>query len=353
MGSRVKSIAVFPVTEKGATLALRLAGRFEDLVIVPPARLRNGRLMREVRSAFKDFDGLVFICASGIAVRAVAPLLRGKHIDPAIIVMDERGRFVISLLSGHLGGANALAREIAHFLKATPVITTGTDVAGLPCIEDMAQRFDCVIEDFKRIKAVNSAILNGGKVSIVDGDRKRLNALKKAYGKAGVFIFKRRFSLNRPSEANILISSGSTYKMPKEIAKRTLILRPREFVVGIGCKRGVSIREIDAACKRVFKRAGLSMRSIRNLATIDIKADESGLNAFANKLGLKIEYLSAKDLNKKAPSGRPSRFVLENTGAAGVSHPAALISSGAERLWIKKQKEKNVTIALARAPFTS
>ena len=302
-------------------------------------------------SAFADDDSLVFISASGIAVRAIAPCLRGKEFDPGVVVMDETASFVVSLVSGHLGGANVLTKKIAACLGATPVITTATDASGLPCIEDLVERFDFVIEDARKIKIINSAILRRTPVSIIDADRVRLKRMKglKAFGSPGCFGFYR--SVPKNPGPMVFISSAVDYKVPPGLKRRTLVLRPKEFVVGVGCRRGASAAEIGRLIKSVFNETGISTKSIRNLATIDIKMDEQGLLEFARRYALGIEYFKAARLGRiKAPSGS-SAFVKGATGTGAVSEPAALLSSGAKRLWAKKKRSRMATVAVAR--FTS
>ncbi len=348
-----RKIVFFPVTEKGHRLAAGIVEKLGGGVVLSPVEIKDGRLFPAVRRAFRDSDALVFICASGIAVRAIAPLLKGKHLDPAVVVADELGGFVISLLSGHLGGANGLAREIASLTGGVPVITTATDVMGLPCIEDIAGRFSLEIEDVKKIKAVNSAILKGGRIIIVDDEPSRLAGIKKAFGEFRSFSFRKKMPVSlMGTGAVVLITSLTGNK--KKVTARTIELRPREFVVGVGCRRGVTVGEVSDAFYGALKKAGVSPLSVRNLATIDIKKDERGLVGFAKKEGLPIEFFCSEELNriKRPPSG-VSRMVKEKTGAVGVSEPAALLSSGAKRIWLKKTVSKRVTVAIARALFTS
>lgn len=346
-------ITVFPVTERGCLLAERLAGLYPGMAIYRPDELKDGRMARKVKAAFKGSGSLIFICASGIAVRMIAPYLKGKDVDPAVILMDESGRFVVSLLSGHLGGANRLTGEIAGIIGATPVITTATDLMGLPCVEEICARFALAIEEIKKIKKVNSAILNNGKVLIIDRDPKRLASIKKAYENHTVFKFRRDFPLKPDGfSAFLFISSGIT-AVPDAIRDRTLTLRPREFVLGVGCRRGVTVSEIERAAKGILKEAAVHHLSLRNIATIGIKRDEAGLNGYATKMGLGIVFFNADELNKVKLPSRISRVVMENTGAGGVCEPAALLSSGAEKIWIKKIKAGRVTVALSKARFTS
>ncbi len=347
-------LSIFPVSDRGYKVAQKLGAEFQDVRIYRPSELRKGGLTRKAGEAFKDSGGLVFIGASGIAVRAVAPWLKRKDLDPGVVVIDELATFVVSLVSGHLGGANRLAREIAAILKATPVITTATDVSGLPCIEDLVESFDLAIEDVKKIKAVNSAILKGECIRIIDADPGRLKAMRgiPGFSSPRLFRFLRRFPERLPGPF-VLVSSAGAPDIPGVLKRRTLVLRPAEFVVGIGCRRGAASSEIERLVKRVFFDAGISVKAIRNLATIDIKRDEPGLIGFAQKYGLGIDLYKAGALSRVKPPSGASSVVMGATGTGAVSEPAALLSSGARRLWVRKKKSKNVTVAIARARYTS
>ena len=346
--ARGEGIVIFPVTERGYGVALKLIPFFEGARAHAPQGLRRGGLARKVKDAFGRGSGLVFIGAAGIAVRMIAPHIKGKDVDPAVVVVDDGARFAISLLSGHLGGANALAKEIARAIGAVAVVTTATDTAGLPCAEDIAHRFHLAIENPGKIKAVNSAILRGGPVTVYDEDPKRLAAVKKAFSGAGVFRFERAGKDMAAAGACVVISSAA-----RTGYKGALVLRPREFVVGVGCIKGVSEAEVEKACKGVFSRGALSLLSIRNLATIDIKRREKGITGYAEKIGAGVVFYGKEELLGVHPPSGPSSAVFESTGAFGVSEPAALLSSGAKRLWIKKVKAGMVTIAVAKAPFIS
>ncbi len=345
-------VTIIPITERGYELAAGLESIAEKVRIYRPGEVRGGKLKGLVHEAFTTSRAIVFVGASGIAVRAIAPLLQGKDKDPAVVVMDEKARFVISLLSGHLGGANRLAEEIAAILKATPVVTTATDVNDLPCIEDVALRFNLAIENVRSIKALNSAILAGGPLMILDKNQERLGEIK-------AFLNKRvegLFSLGRSSddgEAGVcaMVSSRLEVSIPERLRGRTLIFRPREFVVGVGCRRGTTAKEIEEAVDGVFQGQGVSPLCIKNIATIDIKGDEEGLIEFVDKRGLELQLFTADELNTRA--GKGSAFVLKATGARAVSEPAALISSGVKELWITKQKTARVTVAVARVSYTS
>lgn len=346
-------IEVFPVTGAGYGLAKRLALKLGATVVHSPSELKGGGLRKMVREAFEKKSGMLFVSASGIAVRAVAPHLKGKHIDPAVLVMDEKGRFVISLVSGHLGGANGLAKKIAALMKATPVITTATDISGLPCVEDIAGRFSLRIEDVKKIKLVNSSILKGCKIAVIDANAKRLKDIKKEFSSCGVFSFSGSFPQGKDSFSAFIFISPEVAGVPPEIRRKTMALRPREIIIGIGCRRGTGSIEIKEAVEGVLSEAGLSPLSVRKLSTIDIKNDEAGLLSYAKRAGLEIDFFDAGRLNTAAPPSGESRFALKYTGAGGVCENAALISSGAERLCIRKRIWGRVTVAAAFARYPS
>lgn len=343
-GNKGKTI-VFALTERGLPLAEKIARSFGTVDVFEPRALVSGGLKKEVSRAFKDAGALIFISAVGIAVRCVAPLLKGKHTDPAVVVVDERGKFAISLLSGHMGGANALAEKVAKATGAAPVITTATDIWGLPSVEDLAKRFSLVIEDPKKIKAVNSAILAHGKVFVIDDSPRRRAEVTKMF--KGVFTCRKTFPESLGLKDACVLVSSMVEAIPSSCAKRTLVLRPRDIAVGVGCGKGVSKALIKKALIEAFAQAGLSALSVKNFATIDIKKNEKGLKALAMELDAPIETYGAKELNRVKCPSKPSSAVMKATGAYAVAEPAALISSGAKRLCLKKTKIGHVTIAAA------
>lgn len=341
-----QGLFILPVTEAGFKLGRMIKKAFSGARLFTPLELKDGGLKKAAKEAWRTRAPLLFISASGIAVRTIAPFIKDKATDPAVVFMDEAGRFVVSLLSGHLGCANSLAKEIARLIGATPVVSTATDLKGLPCIEDIAKGFSFAIEDTRGIKRVNSEILKGGSVTVVDGDGSRLAALKAAF-KEGPFVFRK--TAPRAKKGVVVLITSSIKTSPGA----SLVLRPRELSVGIGCRRGVARKEIKEAVEKAFKEAGLSTASIAKVATIDIKRGEKGLIGFARSLGLEIEFFRAEKLEGKMKGLKSSRFVLETTGTGGVAEPSALISSGGKTLCIRKKKTGRVTVAAARVPFRS
>ena len=280
-----RALSIFSFTQRGYALSNRLSLLFNGSEEIGPKEIKGGGLRRNVKAIFsrskakganngQSESALIFIGATGIAIRSIAPFLRDKTTDPAVIVIDERARFVISLLSGHLGGANRLAKLIATRIGATEVITTATDLAGLPCVEDIALKFSLKIENKTMIKKINARVLRGEKIVVLDANSARRRDMKgdKRLGKS--FIFKSR--ITKEPTGPIVVVSSEIFTQKDTIYNSALRLRPREFVVGIGCRRGVTIKEIKEAYSSVLNKNKISPLSIRSLASIDIKADERG-----------------------------------------------------------------------------
>lgn len=346
-----RTVTVFAVTDRGRRVAERLKGSFPGLVCHGPDEIRRRGIGSLAAEAFSESDALVFISAAGIAVRAIAPHVRDKSTDPAVVVVDDGAGYAISLLSGHLGGANELARAIASATGATAVVTTATDAMGLPSAEDVAAGVDGAIEDTGSIKAVNSAIIRGMPVAVVDGDGTRLARLGKEFGPGGVFTFHGRVEdVDGEAGAVILVSPFTDICPSPGMEDRTMVVRPRGFVLGVGCRRGVTVDEVARAFDEAVGSSGISPLSVRNLATIDIKSDEEGLVGFARSRGLDISFYPAPELAGISPPSGASKAVEAATGAGGVSEPAAMISAGADTVWMRKKIIGRVTVAVARVP---
>ncbi len=340
--------AIITITRGGIELGLRLHERLEDSELFIPEKYKGltsgkgtvfGALKELVVKAFSSYEGLIFIMATGIVVRTIAPLIKGKDVDPAVVVMDEAGRFAISMLSGHLGGANELAEKTGKLVGATPVITTATDVCNKPCAEDVAKDLECEIDNVQGIKRVNSAFLHDEPVAINLPAEKRGSVAGQ-----GNFIFCETLEeLVRSDAACIAI----TNRLLPEIMENCLVFRPKNLVVGIGCNRNTSAEEIEDVVFKVMVDAGLSRKSVRNLASIDVKRDEAGLLAFADKNGFTIDFFAKDELQKAELKTAPSMYVMDAVGVGGVCEPAAMLSARSSRLLVNKVKSGNVTVAIA------
>ena len=325
---------------------------------------RFSRLADLLRECFHEYARHIFITATGIAVRSIAPLLRGKALDPAVLVIDQRGRFVISLLSGHLGGGNAMAARVADILGAVPVITTATDVEELPALDALAQDKGLAIANLGAIKTVSAALLDGRTVVLHDPD----DCLEMAEGPWEA-LFRREPDARRALEPDSHTDGGAVRAAPPrvivteravfqpatlpeagaDVPPGWLILHPRRLFVGIGCRKNAPERDILLHIKTVLASAGLALEAVAGLASVEAKRDEAGLLRAAETLGLPLRFFSLAELAAH-PVSAPSAKAMERFGIPGVCEPAALASAGkGARLVIPKTVDRNVTLAVARA----
>lgn len=280
------------------------------------------------RDGFLHADALVFCCASGIAVRAIAQWVKDKTTDPAVLVIDEAGAFVIPLLSGHIGGANALATALSDALGATPVISTATDVNGLFAVDVFATKNHLAIADMALAKKVSAALLSGEPVGFrsdlpVSGPLP--NGLVAGEAKLGVYVGRDAAAAPYPE---------------------TLALIPRRFAIGMGCRKHKDADAIEAFVNRQLSACGVSKREIRCVASIDLKKDEEGLIALSDSLGVPFFTYSAEALCAVPGDFSGSAFVKETTGVDSVAERAAVKASGGE-LVVKKIAEDGMTFAMA------
>jgi cobalt-precorrin 5A hydrolase len=287
---------------------------------------------------FAACDGLVFIASTGIAVRLCAPLLRDKTRDPAVVVVDDLGRYAISLLSGHLGGANALAANIADIIGAQPIITTASDGRGFEAVDLLAQRYNLAIDDLDEVKTITALMVAEQPIALVSDIPVTWHYPHRVEGDAAGWVY---------------ISSLAA--LPRE--QPSCLLRPRTLHVGVGCRRGTPAAAILAAIRAVFEAHNLAIESIAALASIDIKHDEGGLIEAAASLGLELRLYSKAEIQRVCDAAKMadgaaaqfavSPFVQATLGVPGVCEPCACLSGG--ELIVKKTCRKAVTVAVARA----
>jgi cobalt-precorrin 5A hydrolase len=304
--------------------------------------VRFDRLGPELQTRFREFDGHVFIMSTGIVVRLLAPLLRAKTEDPAVVVLDELGVHAISLVSGHIGGANALAHRVADAVGATPVITTATDVNQLPAVDAIAAERGIRIETPSAIRAVSMALLNGDRIGLHDPmgwmeDSLREFAVSFEGGNwnAGVWVDHR----------NAIDSKFA----PKSAA--ILRLRPPSLVAGMGCNRGTDTDELRSLLLEALEAGRLSPLSLAAISSVDVKADEPGLLELAQKLGVPFRTFPRESLRAVTEVPTPSEMVERHIGTPSVCEAAALLAAGeGGKLLVAKRKSVNGTVAVADFP---
>ncbi len=281
---------------------------------------------------FGEFDALIFVCACGIAVRAIAPHVRSKATDPAVVVVDDSGKFAVPILSGHIGGANRIAELIAEGIGAVPVITTATDVHGKFSPDLFAKANDLIIDDLNAAKEIAAAVLSGEKIGLIS-EYQHVN-------------IPGELTESNNCRVGLAISADPRCK-PFEV---TLNLIPRNIVLGIGCKRGTSAEVIERRVFSELERAEIDRRRVKALASIDLKADERGLREFSEKNNIPIRFFSAAELMSAVGEFSSSEFVRETTGADNVCERAAACCGG--RLVLRKTAGEGVTVAAAELPTT-
>ncbi len=333
--------AIYYVTDKGYELAQHIQILYPDAGII---KFTSAGAIHELPLHWRECKALIFIMASGIVVRTIAPLLKDKRTDPAVVVLDENGSNVISLLSGHLGGANYLAKEIAMRLGGNAVITTASDVNSVPSIDLWAHENNLVIENWNLLPKISTRLLNKGLLQVyTDVDMQLPDEFKKVeeLKLADMVITNKELRVKR-LELRIENKKNSKFQTPNS----RLYLRPKNLVIGIGCNSGTTANEIEEVVKKTLKENNLAFASIHSIATIDKKGNEPGLVSFAGKYNLEIRTFTSDELNRVKGITK-SKAVLKAVGANAVAEPAALLAAEAMKLLVPKQKSGNATVAVA------
>lgn len=335
----MKKAAVISLTERGRALSAYIKSavncfeitRFcffkhsdEDAVSFDDMSKLTGEI-------FNEYDALVYVCASGIAVRMTAPFLVSKRSDPAVIVIGEQGTHVIPVLSGHIGGANAFAELIAEKIGAEAVITTATDTGGRFSPDSFAVANDLLITDFYAAKKIASAVLEGKKIGFKCG--------------LPYDFLPDDLVVSEDTEFGIIVGDVSV----SSLYSTTLYLQPKNIVIGIGCKKGTPADDISEAVRKAFSDNGISQGRICKAASIDLKADEAGLLEYSHNTGISLVTYSSEELMKVKGDFTKSEFVRSVTGVDNVCERSAVLFSGG-KLVIRKTALNGVTVAAAEMP---
>ncbi|MFE9900600.1 precorrin-3B C(17)-methyltransferase [Streptomyces achromogenes] len=308
-------IGLISATAAGAAARDRLAAAWPERT-----RVYEGPVKEAVRAAFAECEQLVCFLATGAVVRLLAPLLTEKAADPGVVCVDEGGRFAVSLLGGHGGGANELAREVGALLGAEPVVTTATDAVGLPGLDTLGLPYEGAVA------AVSRALLDGEPVALAAEVPWPLPPLPVA------------------DEGAYTIRLTDRDAVPGE---REVLLRPPSLVVGVGASKGAPAEEVLGLIEGALREAGLTARSVGRLATVDAKAGEPGIVAAAERLGVPLVTYSAEELAGVAVPN-PSAAPLAAVGTPSVAEAAALLGGG--ELLVPKRKSAMATCAVVRRP---
>ncbi len=353
-------IAVISFTEKGSQLNRKLCGKLRGLGYLAKGyekraekeKAEDGEDPQEadqpesVRSSLKDwagrafleYDGLIFIGACGIAVRAVAPFLKDKFTDPAVVVMDEQAGFAVSLLSGHVGGANELAALAAGLTGAVPVISTATDVNGRFAVDVFAVKNGLFLLDRSLAKQVSAFLLAGNTIPFYSSQPVGGGKIPEELCFCETVKAFREQNGLKVAVSERVLDSG----------KDTLYLIPRTVTVGMGCRRGVSEGSLKEALERQLLLSGIFKEALEQIATIDVKKEEEGLLKLSKTLGLPICFYSGQELSGVPGVYTGSDFVKKTVGVDSVCERAAAAGSGNGCVLLRKQAGNGITIAAAR-----
>jgi cobalt-precorrin 5A hydrolase len=331
---------IVALTPRGHELGLRLARGLGCGEVV----LSQGSVSEALQGAFASGRPLVCIMALGIVVRTLGPLVRDKHTDPAVLAVDEAGRFVIPVLGGHAAGANALAHELARAVGALPVITTASDALDLPAVDLIGRDWGWKVEGPEHLTEVAAAVVRGEPVGVWQ-DAGRRDWCEPFGAWPAPFTRLERWPPSGRWAGLLVISDRGG---PFEGYGPVVVYRPPTLAVGVGCKRGVPCAEIEEMFQEVCRGENFSPLSLGVVATASLKADEPGLVEFAARRGVPLRSYSPEDLASVGPLPTPSEAVRARVGVAGVAEPAAMLAAHTRQLLMPKRRGRRVTMALAR-----
>ena len=344
----MKTNAFIAVTANGAKLAHKLRQALGGDVYVKEQystgadEISFGRLRDLVEDVFYAYKALIFFSSTGIAVRMIAPYIVHKSKDPAVVVLDERGTFAVSLLSGHLGGANELTEKIAVILHAQPVITTATDRHELTAPDVIARELELVPHPFEHIKTINAVLVEGRSIPYyIDEAWGRADSYAKALRQLGISAqLLRRDELTAPC----VFLSPERFDMPG-----VLVLAPRVLIAGIGCRRGTAEELIDKAVSQALSMAQCSDMQIKTVVSTEVKADEQGLLSWAQHRGAAVHFYGNEVMQKAVDRFHlpESAFVKQQIGIGNVCEAAVLSYNERAHIILPKTKFEKVTVSLA------
>ena len=343
--------SVLAITKNGVKIGENLKKIFPDWSVFAPSKFLNEEntikwysepTSEKIVELFKNSDALICLFSLGAVIRLIAPHLKDKKRDPAVIVIDDKTKFVISVLSGHIGGANELTHEIAEKLHALPVITTAADVNNTIAVDLVGRKFDWKIEDDSNITKISAHMINEEPIGVLQevGNKNWYRELPK-----NVSIYKNANDLKQSnSKANLIISDRI---IDEELSRESVIYRPPSLVIGVGLHWDTTKETIREGIESCLDRFNLSAKSIAKLVSIKKPQDVQGLIELGEKMKIPVEYVNREELAEiSAPN--PSDTVKAFEGTASVSEAAAIKVSRGELIVEKQKFPPNLTIAIAR-----
>ena len=350
----MEKTAILAITKNGVKIGENLKKIFPDWSIFAPSKLSNQNneivwysepTTNKIIELFKNNNALICLFSLGAVIRLIAPHLEDKKTDPAVIVIDDKMNFVISVLSGHIGGANELTEEIAEKLGALPVITTAADVNKTIAVDLVGREFSWKIDDDSTVTKISAHMVNEEPIGVLQdtGERNWYKKLPK-----NVSMYESIEELKRSDSKAYLIISDKI--IDDEISKESVIYRPPSLVIGIGLHWDTTKETIREGIMKSLEKFKLSSKSIAKLVSIKKPQDVQGLIDLGKEMGIPVEYIDREDLaDITAPN--PSEIVKVFEGTASVSEAAAIKVSGGELIVEKQKFPPNLTIAIARIMY--
>lgn len=311
---------IITYTEAGLAIARTIAASFDVEIFY-----KDKNIDKVLEERWSSLETIIFISATGIAVRKIAPLIKDKYTDPAVLVIDDKAKHVMSLLSGHIGGANELATDIAKTINAEPVITTASDNRGLEALDIYLRDNDFAYNSREALTIIMGAVVNN----------------KKIYLKSDEFNFKYDNFTNNKSEADYAIIQGEGYIINDE--ENTLSIIKKKYNMGIGLRRGTATDVLEKAFHEVLKEMDINPKAIKRFGSIDIKKDEEALLELCKKYDRELIFYTADELNEVDVTEK-SDFVKKITGAYSVSEAAAKLLGG--KIILSKKIIDSITFSI-------
>jgi len=360
-------VAIVAITKDGFRTAIKLAnGMPADIFIserltetffteksgIPKGfsiEIMDDGFMASAERIFKSYEEIVLLMACGIAVRGIGPLALDKTSDPAVVVADERGFFAISFLSGHLGGANRLAKEVAGITGGTAVITTASDLKGFIAVDTLCEKANWYMNDIHTVGRVTAELVDGEKPEI-QIEKEAMELLSDELVEeilAGGYSLTEVDSDTGVSSAKALIYVGwEKAQIYEDFSGEKTWVTPRDLVLGIGCRKGMDKLTIEKTYDIVLKRAKVQKERIGVIATIGLKAEEPGIREFARQENLRITIVPEEEIAKVEELFPGSEFVRQTVGVTSVAEPCAYIASKQGTMVLDRQAEDGVTMAI-------
>jgi cobalt-precorrin 5A hydrolase len=369
--------AIVALTRNGAKMARSLAQAFNqegnrDLTLFldrrfsgegeegDAAELFDLPLRPVVERAFAEYSSLVLFLSAGASIRLVAPVLQSKQVDPAVVCVDDAGSFCVSLISGHVGGADQLAQEVARHLGAWPVITSASHASGTLAVDLLGREFGWrLVASSETVTRASAAVINGQPIGIWQGAGEAEWWPHETPLPSNITVYPSLIDLAASACEVALLITDTLQPLETLLAdKINVVYRPRSLVAGMGCRRGVRVDELDSLLSETFEESGLSLECLMSIATAEIKRGEPGLQQLAERHGVPLTCFQGDELNavfETDPDAVTSKSerAHELVGVWGVAEPSALLNAGAKNLLVTRKNTARATIAIARKDFAA